>query len=363
MMRPGRRTGEVTNALKLRVKQASGTESEVVLEAGATLGRDKGCTLVVEDARCSRKHAQIEADGVTIKDSGSANGIFVNSRKVPAAALKPGDVVRMGETELTVLPGEDGASGTMAMGSGTIAMIANQASAPAPPSAPAPAAPPPSPAPVAAAPAPSVPPPAPAPAPPSPPAPVAAAAPPPAPAPAPPPVAAPVARPEPAPARPASGALAGGARLRKGGLERPLTVTLLACLWALSLFLYGLGGLAAGLKGVILGFIGGPLLAVVSGVMAYGLFARTRWARGAQLVLAGVGLFTPFLIPSAIVLLYMLRDDVAIAFSPRRDYSELSAEEIDILSHESREGVFAGGLAAALAVTVIGIAIVVFLTR
>src|SRR5436190_16876492 len=100
--------------MRFRVKQSSGAESEVILESGAILGRERSCSLVVDDARCSRRHAVIEADGITIRDNESANGIFVNSRKVASAALKPGDIVRMGETELTVLADQAQESGTLA---------------------------------------------------------------------------------------------------------------------------------------------------------------------------------------------------------------------------------------------------------
>jgi hypothetical protein len=143
--------------------------------------------------------------------------------------------------------------------------------------------------------------------------------------------------------------------LRQGPLAMPLTVTLLALLWAASLFLYGIGGVAAAMKGVRIGLVGGPLLVLISGAMAYGLFTRARWARGAQLALAGVGLFTPFMLPSAVVLAYMLRDDVALAFA-HRDYAELSAEQIEIVG-ESRETVFASALVLALLVTVVAIGV------
>ena len=109
------------------------------------------------------------------------------------------------------------------------------------------------------------------------------------------------------------------------------------------------------MKGIRLGLVGGPILAIISAVMAYGMFARARWARSAQLALACLGLFTPFMLPSIVVVLYMLREDVSIAFA-HRDYAELSAEQIDILQ-ESRDTLFAGGIVLALVLTVAGIGI------
>ena len=46
----------------------------------ATVGRDPSSDLVLNDPKCSRRHAVIEAgaEGITIRDSGSANGVFVN---------------------------------------------------------------------------------------------------------------------------------------------------------------------------------------------------------------------------------------------------------------------------------------------
>src|SRR6185295_3630785 len=52
--------------------------------------------------------------GLAIRDTGSANGVFVNGKKVERSALNEGDVVRLGDVQLTVLP-ED-MPGTLVMG-------------------------------------------------------------------------------------------------------------------------------------------------------------------------------------------------------------------------------------------------------
>ena len=39
-----------------------------------------------------------------IRDQGSANGIYVNGRKVEKSPLRPGDTVRLGEVQLRLLP-------------------------------------------------------------------------------------------------------------------------------------------------------------------------------------------------------------------------------------------------------------------
>jgi len=64
------------------------------LDSGIRLGRDEFA---------SARHARIEprSDSVWIEDLGSTNGTFVNGVRLKSAqALRPGDVVRIGETEL-----------------------------------------------------------------------------------------------------------------------------------------------------------------------------------------------------------------------------------------------------------------------
>src|SRR5262245_32585078 len=74
----------------------------------AVLGRDPSCDLVLNDARCSRRHAVVEAgpQGISIRDAGSANGIYVNGKKVERSALASADVIRLGEVSIKVLPEE-----------------------------------------------------------------------------------------------------------------------------------------------------------------------------------------------------------------------------------------------------------------
>ncbi|HUG90241.1 MAG TPA: FHA domain-containing serine/threonine-protein kinase [Planctomycetaceae bacterium] len=66
------------------------------------IGRGQEATLQLSDPRASRKHCQVKADGprVVVSDAGSSSGTFVNGRQVQEAELKPGDVIRVGDTEL-----------------------------------------------------------------------------------------------------------------------------------------------------------------------------------------------------------------------------------------------------------------------
>jgi DNA-binding NtrC family response regulator len=65
-----------------------------------TLGRDGARDLPVDDDHCSRLHSRIWFDSQRwqIEDCGSSNGTFVNSRRIERAMLRPGDVIRIGET-------------------------------------------------------------------------------------------------------------------------------------------------------------------------------------------------------------------------------------------------------------------------
>jgi len=68
-----------------------------------TIGREPASDLVLMDDLVSRQHAQIrrEAGGAVIYDLDSANGTFVNGKRIDRPhPLRPGDVIAMGDTEL-----------------------------------------------------------------------------------------------------------------------------------------------------------------------------------------------------------------------------------------------------------------------
>ncbi len=73
-----------------------------------TAGRADGCDIQVEgDEFASSRHARFEArrDGVWVEDVGSTNGTYVNGVKLTRSRrLAPGDIVRVGETDLRYEP-------------------------------------------------------------------------------------------------------------------------------------------------------------------------------------------------------------------------------------------------------------------
>jgi ABC-type multidrug transport system ATPase subunit len=67
-----------------------------------TIGRDAGNALVLTDLLVSRRHAELRhgAAGIEIVDLGSANGTYVNGRRVSSARLSEGDAVGIGRHQL-----------------------------------------------------------------------------------------------------------------------------------------------------------------------------------------------------------------------------------------------------------------------
>lgn len=79
-----------------------GTKFQIEDGANYPLGRGSDAKFQLSDPRASRLHCRLEADGGVVRliDAGSKAGSFVNGKPVSTVTLKPGDVVRVGETEL-----------------------------------------------------------------------------------------------------------------------------------------------------------------------------------------------------------------------------------------------------------------------
>ncbi|MCB9682457.1 MAG: FHA domain-containing protein [Alphaproteobacteria bacterium] len=74
-------------------------------EGGLEIGRSPENDVVVDDDGVSRFHARLLYDNgsLWLRDAGSRNGIFVNDKRISDhKALKVGDVIRLGETDLEV---------------------------------------------------------------------------------------------------------------------------------------------------------------------------------------------------------------------------------------------------------------------
>jgi Protein of unknown function (DUF3662)/FHA domain len=74
-------------------------------EAGVAvvIGRSRDCDIVLDDTGISRRHAELrqDADGWTVSDLGSTNGVRVNGQDIRTAhPLRAGDRLELGSTEI-----------------------------------------------------------------------------------------------------------------------------------------------------------------------------------------------------------------------------------------------------------------------
>ena len=85
----------------------AGRTVEIPAEQGVfVLGRVQGCDLVIRDEKASRHHAELRpepAGGLRIRDLGSANGTFVDGRRVEEAMLAGGEELKIAGVEIAVL--------------------------------------------------------------------------------------------------------------------------------------------------------------------------------------------------------------------------------------------------------------------
>jgi type II secretory ATPase GspE/PulE/Tfp pilus assembly ATPase PilB-like protein len=89
----------------IEINTAAGNKQLILGREPISIGRHSENKLVVADNMASRFHCVIEKapDGYLLRDLGASNGTFVNGRKVKSALLQPGDVVRVGNTELVLI--------------------------------------------------------------------------------------------------------------------------------------------------------------------------------------------------------------------------------------------------------------------
>jgi pSer/pThr/pTyr-binding forkhead associated (FHA) protein len=74
-----------------------------------TAGREPTRDIQILDPKVSRRHFTIRKDGdaFVIAELDAKNGVYVEGKKVAEAALKDGDRIVVGETELTFLSSDD----------------------------------------------------------------------------------------------------------------------------------------------------------------------------------------------------------------------------------------------------------------
>ncbi len=87
------------------VGSAAGDPFRLLLDDGLfRLGADSGCALCIGHPTVSRHHADVEVAGrrVTIRDSGSRNGTWVDGCRIDSAVLHPGAEICLGQVRLVL---------------------------------------------------------------------------------------------------------------------------------------------------------------------------------------------------------------------------------------------------------------------
>ena len=93
-------------AIRIQFLRGSNQGESLALGAARTfsIGRDPECDILLEEEDASRRHAVLTWDRKTlsIEDSGSRNGLYVNGERVHKATLKVKDVVVIADTVFVV---------------------------------------------------------------------------------------------------------------------------------------------------------------------------------------------------------------------------------------------------------------------
>lgn len=88
----------------LVVSHGPNAGARFLLDRDVTMaGRHPDSDIFLDDITVSRQHAQFQrtANGFTIIDSGSLNGVYVNRQRVHSMTLQGGDEVQIGKFRLT----------------------------------------------------------------------------------------------------------------------------------------------------------------------------------------------------------------------------------------------------------------------
>ena len=102
--------------LKFVVEDDDGNRSIVAVEPGEVLvGRAPSCSVCLTDRNVSRRHVRLQLDAAgngSAEDLGSYNGVLVNGARIDGkVAFRTGDVLRVGDVDLTLQRGAPEALG------------------------------------------------------------------------------------------------------------------------------------------------------------------------------------------------------------------------------------------------------------
>lgn len=85
-----------------------------ITDRGLTMGRSEQRDIILPDPAASRHHCTVLANhgDYVVRDMGSANGVFVNAKRVREAVLREGDRIRIGNTEFRFTTGSSAGQDT-----------------------------------------------------------------------------------------------------------------------------------------------------------------------------------------------------------------------------------------------------------
>lgn len=101
------KTPAAAPSFALHIRKGVPLDARFALDRSLVVGRDLACDVVLVDPRVSRRHLHITVDGgsgLRFVDLDSANGVFLNGVRQHSGELQSGDVLRLGDSELAVLP-------------------------------------------------------------------------------------------------------------------------------------------------------------------------------------------------------------------------------------------------------------------
>jgi predicted component of type VI protein secretion system len=81
--------------------------TQIPVRDGLVIGRVPACDVMIDDTKCSRRHARLIVEGgvVEIEDLDSSNGTLLNGKPVERRMLRSGDEIQIGKSVLRYVEG------------------------------------------------------------------------------------------------------------------------------------------------------------------------------------------------------------------------------------------------------------------
>lgn len=97
----------VVISLDLVADSAPKTAGPVIATTDLVIGKSSEANFIVSDVLASRRHARLIAleNSLILEDLGSTNGTFVNGKLIRTSPVREGDVITIGNTDLTIRGG------------------------------------------------------------------------------------------------------------------------------------------------------------------------------------------------------------------------------------------------------------------